>query len=111
MKVYALWYGGSSYSSPDPLHDVETFPSIAHAARRLADRYNSNSTRPAWFAYANRPHASSYVPAVTHDSELRLYLADPDAYTDHAGRIDLADCYPDRIVRFGPRGGVRVEVA
>jgi hypothetical protein len=83
-----LWYGGASYGACIE-DDLETFGSLAelrHAfARRLGD---------------------AYYPCVSDDTpdnggpEGYVYLYDPRG---------VDDPYPDRLISFGPRGGVRVE--
>lgn len=82
MKVKALWYGGVNYANPDPDRDLESFGSI----------------RAAVDTFAARADHDPYYPCVEEDAtEMHLYLGE---YSDNG---------PDRIVRFGRRGGVRVE--
>lgn len=84
MRVQALWYGGSSYAAPDPDRDLETFDSLKAAARTFEARADHDP----------------YYPCVeTEQTELHVYIGE---YSENG---------PDRIVRFGPRGGVRVERA
>ncbi len=85
MKVYGLWYGGSNYSVPDVERDTEEFDSIAEAKRTFSRRYD-NYDIPA-------------TPCVGDDSEMHLFFSDPR---------EESDPYPDKVLRFGPRGGVRV---
>lgn len=83
MRVKALWYGGSNYSAPDPDMDLESFGSIGAAVDTFAAR-------------ADDP----YYPCVEEGAiEMHLYIGE---YSENG---------PDRIVRFGRRGGVRVERA
>ncbi len=99
MEVYALWYGGASYAhSTDD--DLEKFPSIGAAVTALDDRHRLGYSFRQSFNFVNREPESSYTPCVEDDSEIWLFLEDP------TGDVDL---YPDRIVRFGPRGGTIVE--
>ena len=44
MAVYALWYGGASYSSRLEDGDVEAFPSLQEARAALLCRYNDRSS-------------------------------------------------------------------
>lgn len=87
MKTWMLWYGGSSYSVGG-YDDIEEFDSLAQAKRIF------------WYRYENRDGST---PCVTDESEAWLWFkAKPE---------DNGDLYPDAILSFGPRGGVRLEVA
>lgn len=88
MKVYGLWYGGSSYGSPSVKRDTEEFDSIKEAKDAFQRRYD-NDDYPA-------------TPCVSDSSEMHLFFSDPR---------DMSDPYPDRVLKFGPRGGVLLEVA
>lgn len=82
MKVKALWYGGGNYSAPNPDTDLESFDSIGAAVDTFAARADHDP----------------YYPCVDDEAtEMHLYLGE---YFENG---------PDRIVRFGRRGGVRVE--
>lgn len=100
MKVYGLWDGGHSYSESD-MDSLEVFPSIADAKYQLFLRYGSNGIGPVKFDYVNREPEYTLTPAVDKTSRIRLFLFDPREYHDGIS-------YPDRIVYFGPKGGVRV---
>lgn len=83
MRCVGLWYGGSSYAAPDPDRDLEHFESIKEAAS----------------TFAARADFDPFYPCVDEETaELHVYL----------GR-EYHESGPDRIVRFGPRGGVRIE--
>ena len=85
MRCVALWYGGSSYAHPDPDRDLEHFDTL----RAAAD------------AFWRRADFDPYYPCVDEDTaEMHVYF----------GR-EYHDNGPDRIVRLGPRGGVRIERA
>ena len=87
MKIKALWYGGSSYSCPNPeldAKDIESYDSIKDALDMFWRRYN-NMVSPA-------------TPCVDESTEMHLYLG--NEYTPNG---------PDRIISIGPRGGIRVE--
>lgn len=89
-RVWFLWHGGASYAAPDASRreDCEAFASLREA---LAD-------------FAARPGASFYpdcnrVPPDDGGPSAHLFFADP--YKD-------SDPYPDRVLSFGPRGGLRM---
>lgn len=81
MRVKALWYGGSSYSAPDPARDLETF----------------NSLRDARAAFESRADHDPYRPCVDESTELHVYIGE---YSENG---------PDRIFRLGTRGGTIME--
>jgi hypothetical protein len=83
MKVYALWFGGSSYAYPTVKDDLEEFASIASAKR----------------VFYSRSDHDPYYPCVEDTCEMFLFFDRPPE----------TDPYPDRILTLGPRGGVRVE--
>lgn len=85
MKVYALWYGGSSYAAPT-LDDLEEFDSCKEARYRFQARYDNNS------------YGEPDTPCVSDESEMHIFKSRPGS-----------DPYPDLILKFGPRGGVRTE--
>ncbi|HTF53579.1 MAG TPA: hypothetical protein VK735_39555 [Pseudonocardia sp.] len=99
MTLFALWNGGSSYG-PSYLDDhLETFPSMAAAREAFADRANIGYWQPQTFTYANGRTDTTLTPSVDDRASMSLYLSDPR---------ETSDPYPDRLVEFGPRGGVRV---
>lgn len=100
--VYALWHGGYSYGLSDGWDGLEWFPSLAAARRAHRDRYDSNGLRRVRFAYVEREPEWYYVPAVDASAEMLVWYWDPRT---------SADPYPDRLVRFGPRGGIIAEAA
>jgi hypothetical protein len=87
-RVWMFWHGGASYAPPGT-DDAEEFDSIAEAVKSF-----------------DRRRLDSYYPCVSDETpedggpEGHLFFQDP---TEHA------DLYPDRIVRYGPRGGLVVE--
>jgi hypothetical protein len=94
MRVTMFWHGGSGYAAPD-MHserDAEVFDSIADAKR----------------AFAARADHDPYYPCVDDCSpedsgpEAWLFFGKP---SDHP---ILGAEYPDRLLSFGPRGGVVV---
>jgi len=84
--VYGMWHGGPNYAVPS-VEDTEQFDSIEAVKRALTDRRENRDGR---------------TPVVTDESEFHVWFEDP------RGSLDP---YPDRLVRFGPRGAVRVERA
>jgi len=89
-KVWMLWFGGSgNYASPC-LADLEEFDSIKEAVRDFDSRANS------W---------NQYYPLVTRDTYdnggqyAHLWFTDPR---------ETGEGYPDRVLEYGPREGIRV---
>lgn len=97
-KVYGLWHGGTSYSSPEN-SDLEMFDSIGAAKSEFQTRYLSG--RYNHFRYADGRTNRLDTPAVDETSEMWIFLADPRESSD-------GDWYPDRTITIGARGGVRV---
>ena len=84
MKVTAMWFGGSSYAVPYP-DDVEHFDSL----------------RAAKDAFWSRADFDPYYPCVDKDTtEMWISFGVHESIE-----------YPDRIIKFGPRGGIVVEYA
>lgn len=103
MKCIMLWHGGASYGMFDSTNpeDVEEFDSMKDAA----------------WAFEKRSWGSqSYYPCVSNDPpdeggpEGWLLLGYEDA-EDFLANGPHGDLYPDRIIRFGARGGVHVDYA
>lgn len=95
MKVFMLWHGGSSYAPADQFNrkDIEQFDSIAEAKRAFAARGEGSD---------------SYYPCVdTSEQE----AGGASAWLCFSDPYQIPDLYPDRVMTFGPRGGVRVEPA
>lgn len=82
MKVYGLWYGGSSYAVPSVPDDVEEFSSIKQAKDIFESRFEGEF---------------GFTPCVTDESEMHLFRSEPQ---------EGNDIYPDIVLSFGPRGGV-----
>jgi hypothetical protein len=83
MKCIALWYGGSNYASPDPDRDLESFDSLSTAAG----------------VFEARADFDPMFPCVDDETaEMHVYFG--SEYHDNG---------PDRIIRFGKRGGIRIE--
>lgn len=96
MKVWMLWHGGASYAVGDIMHDIEEFDSLREAIRSFDGRADSSNT---------------FYPCVEREPQDEggqsawIFLYDPRS-EDVRG-----DPYPDRILEYGPRGGVRLTPA
>ena len=86
-----LWHGGASYASGSIEDDTEEFATLTDARRAFELRASTWET---------------YYPCVSTDTpedggpSAQVFFADPR---------EFADPYPDRIMSFGARGGVRLE--
>jgi len=81
MKTYMLWHGGGSYAIgtiPDDLEAFDTFSAAKEEFRRRGQ------------------DSDPYYPCV-EDSSAWIFFAEPGS-----------DPYPDMVLSFGPRGGVKV---
>lgn len=92
MRTYMLWFGGPNYSPGTISEDLEEFDTLAACKR----------------AFEARP-GDSYYPCVSDEGpeeegpEGWLWFRQPP-FPDE-------DAYPEAIISFGPRGGVRVSPA
>lgn len=86
MPCWMLWHGGASWSPPEIPRDLEPFDSM----------------REAKDAFWRRGDFDPFFPCVGSDAYAYIFLYDP---------TEVADPYPDRIIRYGPRGGVVLEHA
>lgn len=87
MKVYGLFFGGSSYACPtasDPSH-AEEFTSVEAARRVLRQRIMRQDPR---------------FPCVDATAEIHLFSVPPST---------LRDPYPWKLVRYAENGKVIVE--
>lgn len=101
MIVYGLWFGGGgSWAHPELPRDLEMFDSIAEAREQFLARKEIGAHFPMPFKFVTRPPADGCTPTVGDDSQMQLFFRDP---------TDERDPYPDRLMTFGPRGGVVVE--
>jgi hypothetical protein len=107
----ALWHGGISYgySSAD---DAETFGSIREAADAMRDRRNLGHWQPQTFRYVFRDTARDLTPCAHDDNSGDLRLFGPfESLPEDLREYLETDAYPDRVISFGPRGGIRIEFA
>lgn len=104
-QVYALWHGGPSYVHSEPPRDVEVFGSIRAAKDAFDSRYRLGYTFRQHFEFINQEPQDVLCPCVEYEywngeywgTEMWLFFEDPS---------DWGDIYPDRILKFGPRGGI-----
>ena len=87
MRVWALWHGGANYAVGSIDTDLEEFVTLEECKYALDGR---------------RMNDSGQTPGVGFDSLFHVWFADPR---------DSVDPYPDRIIRFGTRGGLVIERA
>ena len=81
MKVQTLWFGGYNYALPTQ-EDIEDFRSLKRAKE----------------VFENRASFDPMFPC-TDNTEMHIYWHE---YSENG---------PDRILKIGPRGGVRMEMA
>lgn len=92
MKVSMLWHGGSSYGVGTIPEDLEEFDSLKQAIRVFDARYNE---------------FDPYYPCVDNSSSAWVFFGTIEEVSANSN----GDYYPDRVLSFGPRGGVKVEHA
>jgi hypothetical protein len=103
IRVFGVWYGGSSYSYPEIPQDVEQFDSLEEAKEALQSRYENGYFWRQEFNYVNKPAASDLYPAVGTDSYMDIYYVDPS---------NVRDPYPDlRLILVDVGEDVRVTEA
>jgi hypothetical protein len=93
MKIFMLWHGGSSYSCFDQFNraDCEEYPTIQAARDEFQARVHN-----------------SYYPCV---SAIPVDAGGPSAWLCFSDPYQDGQLYPDRVLSFGPRGGLREEPA
>jgi hypothetical protein len=91
MECWMLWHGGSSYAHGYIPEDLEHFKSLTEAVSAFDRRADSWET---FYPCVERTEPEEGGPSAW------IFLAEPDG-----------DPYPDRIIEFGPRGGIHVERA
>lgn len=107
----ALWHGGASYSAPYA-DDAETFGSIREAADAMRDRRDRGHWQSQTFRYVFRDTARDLTPCAHDDNSGSMTLFGPfDSLPDDFRQYLETDGYPDRMIEFGPRGGIRIERA
>lgn len=107
MRYVGIWYGGTGYGHSEAT-DAEAFESIAEAVEELRARYAGHGD----FAYLYRERETWVgTPGVDRDSSFYLYRVDAGTDLGELREYLERDAYPDIVVEFGPRGGVRYSPA
>lgn len=107
-RYVGLWHGGASYGAPYA-DDAEWFRSIDEASRAMRERRNSGAWCRVWFRYVFRGNDCTLTPGAHDDNSgsIMLYRVSPDMSAE-----DIRDMcesgYPDRMIEYGPRGGIVV---
>lgn len=110
MRYIGIWYGGASYVVSSWAEHAEVFSSLKHAISEFRNRYYNGfvmSTHVIWDENGKPTVGDTEgnrAPGVSLEEEIWL-VPFKGANLDALQR----DGYPDRIVKFGPRGGVIVE--
>jgi hypothetical protein len=102
VKVFAMWAGGASYASPSIPDDVETFDSIDAAKAEFDNRCGGYAS----FRYANGTTYDTRTPAVSREPSDK---GGPWMHVWHYDPREERDPYPDRLMEFGVKGGIKVE--
>lgn len=104
----ALWHGGNSYAAPYA-DDAELFPSLRAAADAVRSRRDTGYSRMQVFRYAFRQSDCAFTPCAHDDGSGGMHLFGPfESLPDDFRQYMETDGYPDRIIEFGPRGGIRI---
>jgi hypothetical protein len=90
------WHGGASYASGTIAEDTEAFESLDAAKRSFDARADSWNT---YYPCVER------VPVDDGGPSAWIFFADPN---EDRGQ---GEPYPDRILEYGPRGGLRLSYA
>ena len=104
MKIFVVWNGGSGYGPSDRVDDLEVHYSISAAASALIQRRRYGYSQKQHFPFVNRDSEYVFTPCVEDDSSMWCWFTARDGNND--GELHVPD-YPDFILEFGPRGGVR----
>lgn len=95
VKWFALWVSGwpGYHGTYRTVGEVLEFTSLRHASKYLRQYYDIGYPDSSLTLWSYDPRVNPYTDERQDDSE----LFDPP--------------YPDRIMSFGPRGGIRIENA
>lgn len=110
-RYVGMWHGGASYGAPYA-EDAEWFRSIGEAIGAVRERRNDGAWCRVWFRYVFRANDCTLTPCA-HDGNsgsLVLFRVSPEMTPDDIREM-CETGYPDRIVEFGPRGGIVVSPA
>lgn len=104
-RYIGMWHGGHSYSSGD-WTDAEWFTSLSDAADAMRDR--ERNFRPT-FRHVMRANSTDDTPCAhsEYSGSIALYRI-IHAMTPEDVQCMIGEGYPDRLVEFGPRGGIRI---
>lgn len=96
MKCYMLWHGGSSYACFDQFRreDIDECASLKEA-RELFESRTWNQIQP------STPCVEDCTPED----------GGPEAWICFENPFEVPDLYPDRILSYGPRGGLHMTLA
>jgi hypothetical protein len=97
MQIWIVWHGGSWYPLAEIATDVEHFDSLKAAIASF------NGCAESWNTYypcVEREPADGGGPSAW------IFFCNPTDESHGPG-----DPYPDRILEYGPRGGLRVVAA
>jgi len=94
MKVWMLWHGGAGYARGYIDDDTEAFDSLKAAKHSFDSRADNWNT---YYPCVDR------IPAEDGGPSAWIFFADPSEYMG-------SDAYPDRILEYGPRGGLHVNL-
>lgn len=110
MRYVGLWHGGASYAAPYA-EDAEYFRSIRHAADAMRYRESHGARYPQRFRYVFRDQDETLTPCAHSDwsGGITLYRITPGMSPEDIREMIERDGYPDRLIEFGPRGGIKVE--
>lgn len=106
-RYLGMWHGGPSYSHGE-WTDAEWFDTLADAGDAIRQRERG---RDALFRYAVRVDQRTDTPCAHSEwsGGIYLYRITDDVTADDVESI-VTGGYPDRLVEFGPRGGVRYSI-
>ena len=110
MRVFAIVTGGSYWAPSNGAESIEVHESMRAAVESFRERDMANGRWPVTVSFADGHESSDFYP--TWDASLVLYAAEwNDDVSDMASAAEEAIGlgYPDAIVSFGPRGGIRLE--
>jgi hypothetical protein len=93
--IYALWYGGASYTPGTIEADTEVFADLETATIELDNRYKCGNRYARDFTFADGREEQNFCPAVGADSEAQIW------YTDPRGQRDPS---PDAVIRYDQAG-------
>lgn len=82
MQIFAVWYGGSSYSGGDFTDSIEMFNSVDEAISACQSRVVSGHWSPQEFDFLNRDNEKVLTPCVDETSFMHVFKSDPTGSHD-----------------------------